>query len=155
MSEKNKSAGVELGRYFKVPKGVFQSGLAARLGSSAMTVYVALCEHANRKNSNTFVASDKALAADSGVAERTIRGVRTKLVQAKLITIRRELGQSYTYTLLPISSDWVPIKERPRQPCKPRALYALESVSEKFQSVTEVQQILPLPPSLGDYSPFT
>lgn len=116
----------EVGPYFIVPKGLFHNGIAARVGPSAVTVYVALCEHANRRNGNVVSVSDRALAADTGVAERTIRDVRTKLYREGVISFVREPGQSYTYTLLPVQPAWIAIKDRPRQPKKRRALHAAE-----------------------------
>jgi hypothetical protein len=118
------SVDVEVGPWFKVPKGVFRGGTAGSMGPHATAVYVALCEHANRKSSNTFSVSDKALASDTGVAERTIREIRTALVEQELITCSRGKGQSYTYVLSAVPIDWVPIKSRPRRKRKPRALQA-------------------------------
>jgi DNA-binding transcriptional ArsR family regulator len=118
---------VELGPYFTVPKVLIQSGIAGRIGPYATVVYIALCEHANRgkrEDQNTFSVSDRALAADTGIAERTIRNHRTKLVEQGLISCRRDTGQSYIYTILLLPSEWVPIKDRPRKKRKRRALHA-------------------------------
>lgn len=120
---------VEIGPYTKIPNRLFGSGLAAKLGSSATIVYVALCDHANRDGKNTFKASDRAIAADTGISERTIVDARKALVEHGLIQCARENGQSYVYTLL-AQKDliWVPIKNRSRQKCKPRAIHAWRAV---------------------------
>ena len=114
----------ELGPYFRVPKGVMVNGIAGRIGPAALAVYVALCEHANRRNGNIVHVSDKTLAADTRVAERTIREARTKLLVEKLISFTREPGQSYTYTLLLVPDVWTPVEKRYRKPKMPRALHA-------------------------------
>jgi hypothetical protein len=118
---------VDVGPYFMVPKAFFQSGRAARVGPSGIAIYTKLCEHANRKGQNTFRVSDKALADEAGVAERTIRDIRTKLEAEGLITRQREAGQSYTYTILRLPSEWVPTEDRPRKKRKQRAIHATRS----------------------------
>ena len=115
------AANRDLGPYFAVPKGFIRGGVAARLGPSAALVYVALCEHRNRDRKKALSVSDRALAADTGVAERTICGIRAKLAAEKLITYSRSNGASHTYTLLPVPPTWVPIADRPRRKREPRA----------------------------------
>jgi hypothetical protein len=139
---------VELGPYFIVPKGLIQGGIAGRIGPHATAVYIALCEHANRGNredQNTFSVSDRALAADTGVAERTIRDIRTKLIEKHLIMCEREAGQSYSYTLLPLTNTFIRIEERPRQIKRRRALHAQKPRLDDNQKLTGVQQMLPDP----------
>ena len=119
---------VEIGPYTKIPNRLFGSGMAARLRPSAGYMYLALCEHANRNSSNTFSASDKALASDTGIGTRTICDARKKLIERGLISCKREKGQSFVYTLLKPSLEWKPVKERPRHKLKPRALHALRTV---------------------------
>jgi hypothetical protein len=135
----------DVGPYFRVPKGLFQNGIARQLGASAVAVYVALCEHANRKGVNVFSVADRSLAADTGIAERTIRDVRTKLSDAGLVSFVREAGHSYTYTLIPVQLAWVPVEDRPRQPKKRRALYAPKPAATDDCGRVGVQQILPYP----------
>jgi hypothetical protein len=142
----------EVGPYFIVPKGLIQSGIAARIGPHATAVYVALCEHANRgkrENQNTFPVSDRALAADTRVAERTIRDIRTKLIEEHLVTCVRKAGNSYTYTLISVQRTWVPVKDRPRQPKKRRALHAPKPAAADNCGRVGVQQTLPYPDGNG------
>ena len=94
--------------------------MARALRPSATVLYVALCENANRKGSNTFKASDKALASETTLSTRTIRDARIRVIEKGLITVERGTGQSYTYTLSVPSLEWVPLAERPRGKLKPR-----------------------------------
>jgi hypothetical protein len=119
---------VEIGPYSKFPSKLFGSGIAATLGASTSIVFLALCEHANRNNSNVFKASDRALASDTGLGTRTICEARKKLIEHDLIYCSRESGQSYKYTLKTQSLKWKPLKERPRQKGKPRALHVARVV---------------------------
>lgn len=132
----------DVGPYFNAPKGLYLNGIAARIGASAVAVYLALCLHANQKNGNVFPVSDRTLAADTGVAERTIRDVRTRLQAEGLISFVRDPGQSYTYTLMPIQLARMAVKERLRQPKKRRALHAQQQDADSKRT-SAVQQILP------------
>jgi hypothetical protein len=139
---------VELGPYFIVPKGLVQGGIAGRIGPHATAVYIALCEHANRgkrEDQNTVSVSDRALAADTGVAERTIRDILTKLIEKHLVRCERGAGQSYSYTLLPLTTAFIPIEDRPRQIKRRRALHAPKPRSNDIQMLVGVQQTLPDP----------
>ena len=111
---------VDIGPYSKIPNRFFGSGKAAALGPSASFTYVALCEHANRAGRNRFRASDRALAADTGLSTRTICEARKRLIENQLVLCAREEGQSYTYTLERPELRWVPIKQRPRRKKNPR-----------------------------------
>lgn len=122
-----RQAGVDIGQYTKIPNRFFSSGMAARLGPSAGYLYIALCDHANRHSSNSFKASDKALASDTSLASRTICDLRKKLTEYGIISWTREKGQSHVYTLLKPSLEWKPLKERHRRILKPRALHASPS----------------------------
>jgi len=115
---------LDIGGYAKFPNRLFGSGMAARLGPSATLIYLALCDHANRKSEMSFSASDNALAGDTGIAPRTIFNARKKLIEYGLISCEREKGRSHIYTLLKPSWEWKPLKERPRRTLKPRALHA-------------------------------
>jgi hypothetical protein len=115
---------IDLGGYARFPNRFFGSGMAARLGSSAGFLYLALCDHANRHRNISFSASDKALAGDTRIAPRTICNARKKLIEYGLISCEREKGQSHVYTLLKPSLDWKPLKERHRRKLKPRAYRA-------------------------------
>jgi hypothetical protein len=115
---------LDIGPYARFPNRFFGSGMAARLGPSTGFVYVALCDHANRNSSNTFKVSDRALAADTRIASRTICDARKRLIEYGLISCRREKGQSHVYTLFKPSWEWKPLKERHRRSLKPRALHA-------------------------------
>jgi hypothetical protein len=151
---KNQARNPALGPYFITPKGLFQNGIAARIGASAVTIYVALCEQANRKNGNVVSISDRSLASDTGVSERTIREIRPNLCRERLVSFNREPGHSYTYTLFPVElAPRIPVKERPRQPKKPRALYAERRDVPPLKTASEVQQ-KPLHPS-GNYCYFS
>lgn len=116
---------VDIGPYTKIPNKFFGSGLAAKLGPSAALLYIALCEHANRNGSNTFKASDEALASDTGLGPRTICDARKALAEHNLITLARRKGQSYTYTVCQLSLEWVRLEHRLRPKRKPRALHAV------------------------------
>jgi hypothetical protein len=118
------SGKVDVGSYTKIPNKFFGSGTAAKLGCSASLVLLALCEHANRENSNTFKASDRALASETGLGTRTICDARKKLEEHKLISCSREEGQSYVYTLPVFSFNWVRLENRLRSKRKPRAIHA-------------------------------
>jgi hypothetical protein len=118
---------VEIGPYSKMPSKFFSSGTASSLGPSASLVFLALCEHANRHQCNSFKASDKALASETGCGPRTICDARKRLIEHGLISCSREEGQSNVYTLPTYSFEWVRLEERPRQKRKPRALYAPRS----------------------------
>ncbi len=112
---------VDLGPYTQIPNKFFGSGTAANLGSSASLVYLALCEHANRESSNTFKASDRALASETGLGTRTICDARKRLCERGLISLSRPEGQSYSYTICKLSLEWLPLAQRPRPKRKPRA----------------------------------
>lgn len=118
---------VEIGLFSQIPSKFFSSGTASKLGSPASLVLLALCEHANRHGANTFKASDKALASETGYGPRTICDARKTLIEQRLVSCSREEGQSHVYTLPAYSFDWVRLEERPRQKRKPRALYASSS----------------------------
>ena len=115
---------VEIGPYSKIPSKFFGSGTAANLKPSAALLFLALCEQANRHNSNTFKASDKALASETGLGTRTICDARKRLAERGLITCSRQMGQSYEYTIPKLSLQWVPLAERLRPKQKPRANHA-------------------------------
>jgi len=115
---------VEIGGFTKIPNRLFTSGMAGTLRSSATLLYVALCDHANRNGSNTFKASDKALASDTTLSPRTISDARKRLIENELIIVAREKGQSYFYTLTVQKLDWVPLAKRPRAKLSPRAYHA-------------------------------
>ena len=86
--------GVDVGPYtVKIPNRFFGSGMAARLGCSASLVYLALWDHANR-NSNTFKASDRALASDTGLGTRTICNVVSGSANAALSRSRARRGRA-------------------------------------------------------------
>ena len=123
-SEGNRQSTVEIGLYSKMPRRFFGSGTAALIGPSAALLFLALCEHANRNNGNTFKASDNALASDTGLGTRTIFDARNTLIERNLISCSRQEGQSYVYTLPAYSFDWIRLEDRPRPKLKPRALRA-------------------------------
>jgi hypothetical protein len=123
-SEGKRQGKVEIGPFSMMPRRFFASGTAANLGSSAALLLLALCEHANRNDANSFSASDNALAADTGCAPRTICDARKRLVEHGLISCTRQRGQSFVYTLPVFSFCWIQVKDRPREQKKPRALHA-------------------------------
>jgi hypothetical protein len=125
----NEKGTVDVGPYTKIPNRFFGSSTAAKLGCSASLVYLALLEHANRNSSNTFKASDQALASETGLGTRTICDARKRLCEHSLISIYRPEGQSYTYTICKPSLEWIPLAQRPRAKRKPRALHALCTMS--------------------------
>jgi hypothetical protein len=134
----------DLGPYFTVPKGLIRNGIAARIGPSAVAVYVALCEHANRVNGNVVSVSDRAIATETDVAERTIREVRILLQSKGLVYLTRQPGCSYTYNLIPVKVERsIPVKDSPRPPKKPRAIHATRQAAEDTQESPKVRQNLP------------
>ena len=118
---------VEIGPFTKIPSKFFSSATASSLGHPASLVFLALFEHANRHESNTFKASDKALASETGYGPRTLCDARKRLMERGLIACEQKKGTSYTYTLPAYSFSWLRLEERPRQKRKPRALYASRS----------------------------
>ena len=118
---------VDIGPFTKIPNRLFSSGMARTLKPSATLLYVAICDHANRKGSNTFKVCDKALASDTNLSPRTICDARKRLIENEAITCTREEGQSYVYTLLVPSWNWLPVAKRPRSKLKPRAYHALKT----------------------------
>lgn len=111
---------VRIGHFARFPNRFFGSGLAAKLGQSAALIYLCLCDHANREGDNTFRVSDRALAADTGIAQRTIINARKALIERDLIDCTRDPGRSYQYTVKTPSLNWKPQKERGRVKGKPR-----------------------------------
>lgn len=124
---------VDIGPFTKIPNRLFSSGMARTLKTSATLLYVAICDHANRKGSNTFKASDKALASDTNLSPRTICDARKRLIEKGLVTCTREEGQSYIYTLPVPSLSWVRMAERPRTKLKPRAYHARKTTGSDEQ----------------------
>ena len=114
----------DLGLWSKIPSKFFGSGTAVKIGTSASLFYLSLGEHGNRNESNTFRASDRAIAADTGLSSRKICDARKAVLDAGLIACEREPGSSFTYTLLPVSLKWIPLDQRPRQKRKPRGLHS-------------------------------
>lgn len=120
---------VEIGPFSKIPSKFFGSGIASSLGTSPSLLYIALCENANRNNGNTFRASDKALASETGLGTRTICDARKKLIEYGLIFCSREDGQSHKYTIENPQLKWVPLRDRLRKKMKPRAIPSRRTVS--------------------------
>jgi hypothetical protein len=123
-NRKRASMTVEIGPYSKMPNKFFSSGTASTLGPAASLVLLALCEHANRDGENTFKASDKALASETGYSPRKICDARKRLIELGLISCSRQEGQGFEYTLPPYSFNWVRLENRLRRKRKPRALYS-------------------------------
>jgi hypothetical protein len=113
---------VEIGNFSKMPNQFFGSGCAAKLGLSPAVLFLALCEQANRNSANSFAASDRALASDTGLGPRTICDARKRLIEEGLISCTREKGRSFSYTLSKYEFHWTAIKDRPRAKRRPRAL---------------------------------
>lgn len=115
---------VDLGPFTKIPNKLFGSGKAAALGPSATLLYVALCEQANRAANTVFSISDRSLAADTGLAARTICDARKRLQEQKMLSVTRQNGRSYSYSLFKCDLLWIQRTERQRPTRKPRAKYA-------------------------------
>jgi hypothetical protein len=118
---------VDIGRFSMIPRMFFGSGIAASLDPPATILFLALCENANRHGSNTFKASDNALASETSYAPRTICDARKQLKERDLISFTRAEGESYVYTLSVYSFNWTPLENRPRRKLKPRAYFAKQS----------------------------
>ena len=123
-TEEKRQGKVEIGLYSMMPRRFFGSGTAASLGPKAALLLLALCENANRNSGNTFKASDRALASETGYSPRTICEARKRLEERGLISCSRQEGQSYVYTLPAYSFDWTRLEDRPRQKKKSRAIHA-------------------------------
>lgn len=125
---KGKSDEVEIGPWFKSPKGFYSSGLALRLRPSDHAVYFALLYRLNKSReraSNRVTLSDVELSKECGVKPRTIRECRTRLCEAgAMSTSPGRRGKWYTYTLPPLSLEDVPISDRQQRKWQPRANYA-------------------------------
>jgi hypothetical protein len=117
---------VDVGDYTKIPNRLFGSGMAAKLKPTASLFYVALCDHANRNGSNTFKVSDKVLASDTLLAPRTFCNARKRLEEFGLVSLTRQPGERYTYSILKPSLHWVSSSKRPRPKQRPRALHGLK-----------------------------
>ena len=115
---------LKIGKFTMIPSKFFGSGTAARIGPSVSLIYLALCEHANRNGDNSFKASDRALASETGLSPRTICDARKALCEAGLITVSRDKGQSYTYSLSLLELSWIKLEDRLRPKKRPRAYYA-------------------------------
>jgi hypothetical protein len=125
---------IQIGPFSKIPNKFFGSGTAARVGVSAGFLFLALCEVANRKAATSFSVSDRTLAADTGLATRTICDARKKLIQCS-----REKGRSFTYSLGEYALEWIAVKDRPRTTRKARALHAIqEPTSANFAELKYV-----------------
>jgi len=122
-SEGKRQDGVNVGRFTMIPRMFFGSGTAASLGPPATVLFLALCEHANRKGENTFKVSDNSLAADSSYSPRTICDARKLLQERGLITCSRADGASYVYTLQAYSFEFIRVENRRRKKKLPRANY--------------------------------
>ena len=133
------SPGPDLGPFSKMPSKIFGSGTAAMLGTSASLCYLALCEQANRNSSNTFKASDRAIASETGLSPRTVCDARKRLIEKGLIQCARQHGQSFTYTLLKQSLNWVPLADRPRPKRRPRAIFTTRVGPEQVQITAGTQ----------------
>jgi hypothetical protein len=135
----------DIGSFAKVPSKFFGSGTAAKVGPAAALLYLAPHEHSNRKNALTFTASSRALAADTGLSERTICGARKKLMGAGLISCTRGKGESFTYTLLPQEQKWVPMKDRPRQKRKARGRQLLKVTDQRDETRRDEETLIEEP----------
>ena len=126
---KRRQQPVEIGPFTKLPNQLFSSGMARILKPSATVLYAALCETANRHGrGNTFKTSDKALASETALSPRNICDARKRLLEQGMITVTREKGQSYVYTLTLQSLKWVGLAERPRIKLQPRAYHARKTI---------------------------
>jgi hypothetical protein len=129
---RGKGDDVDIGPWFKAPKGFYSSGLAASLRPSDQAVYFALLYRLNnskQRTSNSVTVNDKLLAAECGVKTRTIRDSRIRLCEAGVIsTSPGRPGKWYTYTLPALSFENVAIEDRPLRKCQPRAKYAKRKV---------------------------
>jgi hypothetical protein len=118
---------VEVGpSWFKMPNNLFRSGMAAKVGKMGTLLLACLCEFANGEGENTFTVSDKQLASVTGMGTRTISDARKRLVEFRFIDCKRGDGQSYTYTLLPVSMQYLRLEHRLRKKDKPRGLHGGE-----------------------------
>jgi hypothetical protein len=131
---------IQIGPFSKIPNKFFGSGTAARVGVSAGFLFLALCEVANRKAATSFSVSDRTLAADTGLATRTICDARKRLLEEKLIRCSREKGCSFTYSLGEYALQWIAVKDRPRTKRRARALHSTrKSPSANFAELEYVE----------------
>jgi hypothetical protein len=145
-SEGQSQGKVKIGLFSMMPRRFFASGTAASIGPSAALLLLALCEHANRNNGNTFKASDNALAADTGLGTRTICDARKTLSERNLISCLLQKGQSYVYTLPVYEFEWIQLKDRPRKRRKPRAIHAKRMAETLAKFAEPIMQAFAEPP---------
>jgi hypothetical protein len=120
-TQKNRSADWwSLGPWARFPYRLFGSGLAAAVGDSALCLYFALLDQANRNGSIRFAVRDKVLAANTGISERTLTDLRKRLVRHGLIDVSVAPGQKPYYELKGITDTDIRPDERPREKGKPR-----------------------------------
>lgn len=156
---------LDIGLFTKIPSKFFSSGLAAELKPSAAILYLALCEHANRENSNQFKASDRALASETSLSERTISSSRKILEGKSIITCSRDKGQSYSYKLERLKLTWRPLKERIRQKRKARARQSgkevddylnqrMTSLADEAENISDANLAKRFPPLANYATPY-
>lgn len=119
-----------IGRFARFPYRLFGSGLGAALGTSAGWLYVALCDQANRSSSVRFRVTDRTLAANTGLSERTIIDLRKHLAEKGLIEFSVSPGQRPVYELKAIPETDIHPSERPREKRKPRGRSSAKNASE-------------------------
>ena len=116
------SSSEDIGLFFKGPKNLYGSGLAARIGYLATGLYTCLCECASRNRTpGPFSRSDKALSIETAISIATIRRVRGLLVKVGLIAVKHKPGGSIEYELLPQRLPWVKLDDRPNRKPQTRA----------------------------------
>jgi hypothetical protein len=135
--------------FFKTPGQLAGSGTAAKIGPIATALYVVLWENGNRNGSNTFKSSDKALSLETGICLTTLREVRAKLVEERLIEVRRgSKGQRFTYYLVPQDWKWVKRAERPEKPAKQRKPRAPKTAPPTAPPATMIPAPTPAAPKI-------
>jgi DNA-binding transcriptional ArsR family regulator len=131
--QRQATGAVQIGEFSKIPNKFFGSGKAAEIGPTASLLFLALCEVANRYQAMSFSISDRSLAADTGLAPRTICEARKRLREKKLIQCSREKGRSFTYSLAEYKLPWIAVKDRPSTKRRARAMRGTRAIaSAKF-----------------------
>ncbi len=86
--------------FFLVPQVLVDCGMVKKLQPMQVVLYLFLLYVAQRRSKRSFVLTDSEIREGCGVAPRTSRDARTKLVEHRLIQISKGCGGKFEYTIL-------------------------------------------------------
>lgn len=100
---------------FFIVDNIYLNGYAKKLGVHATSVYLSLCRHADQ--SQTAFPSQKLIAQETGMGERTVRDKIDLLQKFRVINVERERNSNgewmkNVYTLLD-KTEWLDYPEAP------------------------------------------